>query len=192
LRLSKRWRQDYYFYQGLDRLNKEADIGYIINQIRIMRYFLKTTLSKDQRTLLKIKAREIVPSDDPDKPNRNDFVKKLNRKKLMETYVDFMQKKPLTIEDKRLFEALKMPKTYELLVKQKELAKQNSVEDAVSKFLQVKTKEGVSLSNAAVWERKVIKRYEAQEQFLREQEKLKLLEKRTKKSVEPEFSINRS
>ena len=110
----------------------------------------------------------------------------------METYVDFMQKKPLTIEDKRLFEALKMPKTYELLVKQKELAKQNSVEDAVSKFLQVKTKEGVSLSNAAVWERKVIKRYEAQEQFLREQEKLKLLEKRTKKSVEPEFSINRS
>lgn len=55
-----------------------------------MRYFLKTVLSKDQRTLLKLKSKEIVPSDDPEKPSKNNHVKKLNKKLLMETYIDFM------------------------------------------------------------------------------------------------------
>lgn len=71
-------------------MNKECDLGYIIQQIRIMRYFLKTVLSKDQRTLLKLKSKEIVPSDDPEKPSKNNHVKKLNKKLLMETYIDFM------------------------------------------------------------------------------------------------------
>jgi len=47
LRKNKNMRNDFYFYQGLDRLNKECDMAYVIKQIRIMRYFLKTVLSKD-------------------------------------------------------------------------------------------------------------------------------------------------
>lgn len=47
LRNSANTRTDYYFYQGLDKLNKEADLGHIIKQIRVMRYFLKTVLTKD-------------------------------------------------------------------------------------------------------------------------------------------------
>jgi hypothetical protein len=30
LRNDRRARNDYYFYQGLDKLNKEGDIGYVI------------------------------------------------------------------------------------------------------------------------------------------------------------------
>ena len=40
-------RQVLYFRKGLDRLDKEADIGYIVHQVRVMRYFLKTVLDKD-------------------------------------------------------------------------------------------------------------------------------------------------
>jgi hypothetical protein len=47
LRKYRQTRSDFYFYQGLDHLNKESDMAYIIKQIRIMRYFLKTVLSKD-------------------------------------------------------------------------------------------------------------------------------------------------
>lgn len=66
LRNNKDLRQDYYFQQGLDKLNKEADLGFIIKNIRIMRYFLKTVLSKDQRVLLKLKAKDLVTSADED------------------------------------------------------------------------------------------------------------------------------
>ena len=48
----------------MDKLNKEADLGFIIKNIRIMRYFLKTVLSKDQRVLLKLKAKDLVTSAD--------------------------------------------------------------------------------------------------------------------------------
>jgi hypothetical protein len=68
LRAYKSTRNDFYYFQGLDQLNKESDLYYIIKQIRIMRYFLKTVLSKDQRILLKLKGSENIPSE-VDKPN---------------------------------------------------------------------------------------------------------------------------
>jgi hypothetical protein len=96
-------------------------LAYIIQNIRIMRYFLKTVLSKDQRTLLKLKSKEIVPSDDPDKPSKDKTVKKLNKKLLMETYIDFMQKKEITKEDSNLFKVLGLTETHDLLVRQKKI-----------------------------------------------------------------------
>jgi hypothetical protein len=106
LRNNWRSRNDYYFYQGLDKLNKEGDLGYIIKNIRIMRYFLKTVLEKDQRVLMKLKDKEIVSSADSDAPPGNELRKKQNKKLLLENYVDFMQKKQLTPEDARLFKVL--------------------------------------------------------------------------------------
>lgn len=106
LRNNWRSRNDYYFYQGLDKLNKEGDLGYIIKNIRVMRYFLKTVLEKDQRVLLKLKDKEIVSSADSDAPPGNELRKKQNKKLLLENYVDFMQKKQLTAEDERLFKVL--------------------------------------------------------------------------------------
>lgn len=68
LRNSLKSRTDYYFYQGLDRLNKECDLAHMIKSLRIMRYFLKTVLAKDQRVLLKLKAKDLVESQDENKP----------------------------------------------------------------------------------------------------------------------------
>jgi hypothetical protein len=50
-------------------LNKEGDIAYLIKNIRIMRYFLKTVLTKDQRVLLKLKNKDLVSSADENKFN---------------------------------------------------------------------------------------------------------------------------
>ena len=113
LRNSPRMRTDYYFYQGLDRLNKECDLAHMIKNIRIMRYFLKTVLTKDQRVLLKLKNKDVVPSADESKPVA--MKKKLNKKLLLENYVDFMSKKKLSQEDSRLFKVLGQEKAYELL-----------------------------------------------------------------------------
>ena len=55
--------------KGRERLNKEMDLSYVIRHVRILRYFLKTVLDKDQRVLLKLKSTEYVPSsEDSSKP----------------------------------------------------------------------------------------------------------------------------
>ena len=76
----------------------------MIKNIRIMRYFLKTVLTKDQRVLLKLKNKDVVASADESKPVA--MKKKLNKKLLLENYVDFMSKKKLSQEDSRLFKVL--------------------------------------------------------------------------------------
>ena len=54
LRQKEEWRQLLYYSKGLEALDREVDIGYILDQLRITRQFLKTTLNKDQRVLLKL------------------------------------------------------------------------------------------------------------------------------------------
>ena len=49
--------------KALDRMNKECDLGYVVRNIRILRYFLKTVLDKDQRVLIKLKASEHINSE---------------------------------------------------------------------------------------------------------------------------------
>lgn len=128
-------RNDYYYQQGLDKLNKEGDIGYIIKQIRVMRYFLKTVLEKDQRVLLKMKSRDIVTSADENQVDKAAFKKKLNKGKLLERYVETLQKKIPTPQDARLLNVLGQGEAYELLTQQKEKAQQNTVEDVVKNFI---------------------------------------------------------
>jgi hypothetical protein len=71
-----------------------------------MRYFLKTVLEKDQRVLMKLKSKECVSSCNTDDPDLDTIKKKLNKKQLVENYVDYMQKKSLHSEDERLFKVL--------------------------------------------------------------------------------------
>ena len=68
LRNSKRRRQTLYFQKGLQVLDKEMDVGYIIRQVRILRYFLKTVLEKDQLALLKLKSKDQLDSSEGGKP----------------------------------------------------------------------------------------------------------------------------
>lgn len=120
LRKNRSTRDDFYFYQGLDRLNKECDMAYILKQIKTMRYFLKTVLSKDQRILLKLKGTENIPSEN-EKPNPLLFKKKLNKKLLLDRYLDAVQQKEINVEDERLFSVLGQNETYTLLKEQKQL-----------------------------------------------------------------------
>ena len=79
-------RQSLYFFRGLNRLDKEADLGYIIKNVRIMRYFLRTVLDKDQRVLLKLKAKEFLNSDN-EKPVLTEFRRKYDKKLLLDLYI---------------------------------------------------------------------------------------------------------
>jgi len=47
LRMNAKRRHDLFFIKGLEALDKEMDIAYILRQVRILRYFLKTALDRD-------------------------------------------------------------------------------------------------------------------------------------------------
>lgn len=55
LRENEKYRNQLYYNRGLKALNKESDMGYILHQLRVTRYFLRCVLEKDQRVLLKLK-----------------------------------------------------------------------------------------------------------------------------------------
>lgn len=84
-----------YFNKGLEQMNKECDLAYIVKHVRILRYFLRTVLDKDQRVLLKLKATKFLDSDN-EKPNSFEFRQKFNKDMLLDLYIEYIQKKNLT------------------------------------------------------------------------------------------------
>lgn len=84
-----------YFNKGLERMNKECDLAYIVKHIRILRFFLRTVLDKDQRVILKLKAKEFLDTDN-EKPSTYEFHRKLDKQLLLDLYIDFIQRKNLT------------------------------------------------------------------------------------------------
>ena len=64
--------------------------------------------------------------------------------------------------DTRLFKVLGQQEAYELILKQKEKAKNNTVEDILNKFIQKREKEP-ELDKAQIWHNKVRQRFEAEE-----------------------------
>ena len=76
------------FLKGRERLDKEMDISYVIRHVRILRYFLRTVLDKDQRVLLKLKTTEFIPSsDDARKPTENQRKIK-NKELILQRYIE--------------------------------------------------------------------------------------------------------
>ena len=72
------------------------DIGYIIKNVRVMRYFLKTVLDKDQRVLLKLKSTEYIDSsEDENKADPFNERKKKRKNIILDRYIDFVMRKPL-------------------------------------------------------------------------------------------------
>ena len=98
-------RQTLYFQKGLQKLDREMDIGYIIRQVRILRYFLKTVLEKDQLALLKLKSKDHIDSAE-NKPLPQEFKRTLHQKLLLDRYIDNLQRKTLGKQDTRLLEQL--------------------------------------------------------------------------------------
>lgn len=96
------------------------DISYIIRHVRILRYFLKTVLDKDQRVLLKLKSTELIPSsEDESKPKPNEEKKKKYKDRILKRYVDEIQKKTLGKMDNRLLEVLGFKDTIRILTEEK-------------------------------------------------------------------------
>ena len=56
------------------------DISYIIRQVRILRYFLKTVLDNDQYCLLKLKSTDLIPSSDDENNPPLDEARKVVKK----------------------------------------------------------------------------------------------------------------
>lgn len=52
------------YRMGLDRINKEMDIGVVLKKIRMFSFFMKSQLTKNQRNLLKLKSSRYIPSSD--------------------------------------------------------------------------------------------------------------------------------
>ena len=89
LRYAARKRNSLFFIKGQEMLDKEMDISYIIRQVRILRYFLKTVLDNDQYCLLKLKSTDLIPSsDDENHPPLEKFTKKYNKDEILDRLIN--------------------------------------------------------------------------------------------------------
>ena len=87
-------RNTFFFLKGLDRLNKEADLQHIVKNGRILRFFLKTLLDRDQYILLKLKETEFINSES-DWKKMSSTVKHTDKRELLNRYVENLQRKTL-------------------------------------------------------------------------------------------------
>jgi len=100
-------------------LDKEMDIGYVVKHVRILRYFLKTVLDKDQRVLLNLKSTEFIPSSEDERKANDDMKKVKDKGKILQRYVEELQKKTLGKMDFRLLEVLGFKETIRILTEEK-------------------------------------------------------------------------
>ena len=101
-------------------MDRELDIGYIVHQLRVMRYFLKTVLDKDLRVLLKMKTFEYIDSSEDGKPDYELFKKKIKKNLILDRYIDnLMKKKNIGIQDQRLLSVLGFGDALKLVMDQK-------------------------------------------------------------------------
>lgn len=120
LRFNQKKRNSLFFIKGQEALDKEMDISYIIRQVRILRYFLKTVLDQDQYCLLKLKSTDLIPSsDDENNPPLDIARKKYKKDAILDRLIDQLQRKPLSKTDNRLLEVLGMKETLKLIVESK-------------------------------------------------------------------------
>jgi hypothetical protein len=89
LRVNPAARNMLYFNRGLDRLNQECDIATVVKHIRILKFFLRTVLDKDQRVILKLKAKEFLDTDNDEFP-QDEFHKKTDKHLLLDLYIDYI------------------------------------------------------------------------------------------------------
>ena len=86
------------YRMGIEKLNNEMDIGSILKKLRRFSYFMKLSLNKNQRDLLKLKSSKFLPSsDDLDGVNLETHRKIVDENALISQYI----KRVLKEHDKR-------------------------------------------------------------------------------------------
>ena len=107
------------------------DLSYVIRHVRILRYFLKTVLDKDQRVLLKLKSTEYVPSSEDSSKPTEDQRKVRHKDLILQRYVEELQKKTIGKSDYRLLEVLGFTETIQILAQEK--TKQLQMEEKINR-----------------------------------------------------------
>ena len=120
LRMHPKKRNALFFIKGMEALDKEMDIAYIIRQVRILRYFLRTVLDHDQYCLLKMKSTKLIESsDDENEPILSKERKKYNKDAVLDRLIDQLQRKQLSKQDVRLLEVLGFDETLKILMEER-------------------------------------------------------------------------
>ena len=91
----------------------------MIRHVRILRYFLKTVLDKDQRILLKLKSTEFIPSSDDEKVPTGSRRRVKNKDMILRRYVESLQKKTFGKMDMRLLQVLGFKDVIKILTEEK-------------------------------------------------------------------------
>ena len=95
------------------------DISYVIRHVRILRYFLRTVLDKDQRVLLKLKSTEYIKSSEDERKGDANRQKVRHKDLILKRYVEEIQKKTLGKADIRLLEVLGFNDAIKILTEEK-------------------------------------------------------------------------
>ena len=145
MRFNKSTRKNLFFEKGKEYLDKEMDVAYIVRQIRLLRYFLKSVLDKDQYCLLKLKGTSLIPSsDDETKAIPGKTSKKFKKDMVLDRLIMQLQRKTLTKQDIKMLEVLGFGETLKILIQEKNTARRRDEElnaiaglDIAHKFIDV-------------------------------------------------------
>ena len=120
LRDHPKTRNALFWNKGREALDKEMDLAYILRQVRILRYFLKTVLDKDQYCMMKMKGTALIPStDDETKPIPGKNHKKFKKDAVLERLVTQLQRKQLSKQDFKFFEVLGFQETLKIIMEER-------------------------------------------------------------------------
>ena len=115
LRTKKNLRYDLYYKLGIEHLDNEMDISNILKKIRQLNYFMKMTLDKDQRKLLKIKSSKLIHSDEDEDHSIFVAQKKYDHNRMLDLYVENIRQKKLTERDQKLLRVTGLQEVIDIL-----------------------------------------------------------------------------
>ena len=96
-------------------INKDLDIAKIVKKIRAFNYFMKMSLSIDQRKLLKMRSSKLITSDLDDKFCEYDFEKINNEDNIYKLFLENLRNKKIEKKDIKLLQITGLDKIVEIL-----------------------------------------------------------------------------
>jgi hypothetical protein len=96
-------------------INKDLDIAKIIQKIRTFNYFMKMSLSIDQRKLLKMRSIKLITSDLDDKFSEYNYKKINNDDNMYKLFLENIRKKKIEKKDIKLLQITGLEKIVEIL-----------------------------------------------------------------------------
>ena len=87
LRHQKAYRNDLYFKIGVEKLEKDLDIGRLLIKIRQLNMFMKMILDTDQRKLLKLRSSVLIDSAESDSKSIFKTRRRTDKGKMLDLYV---------------------------------------------------------------------------------------------------------